>query len=299
MAALRAKRKKKKGSGGRFLLFLFAAALLTACFLLFRPHPSGRPPAQAPGPAGEGQKKPGPDRAREPGPTATPPLVPAAKTGKPLLAIIVDDMGYRQDTGRALIALDLPLSFAFLPFAPHNPELLAEASAQKREILLHQPMESASPGQDPGPGALYTGMNATAIRRTLLRNIQAVPGAIGLNNHMGSGFTANPAAMRHLLTALRGLDLFFVDSLTSPKSAAYELAGQLGIRAGRRDVFLDNEQLPEKIAAQLETLIALAHQRGQAVGICHSQPATLTALRRHRARLLAQTEMVGISRLLR
>ena len=47
--------------------------------------------------------------------------------GKPLVAIVIDDMGYREATGDQILALNLNLSFAFLPFAPHTTEQAAIA----------------------------------------------------------------------------------------------------------------------------------------------------------------------------
>jgi len=71
----------------------------------------------------------------------------------------------------------------------------------------------------------------------------------------------------------------------------------MGIKAERRTVFLDNDQNPDKIRAQLDLLIRLAGEHGQAVGIGHPYPATVEALRSHQSQLRSRTEMVGLSRL--
>lgn len=220
-----------------------------------------------------------------------------ALQGKPLLAIVIDDMGYRQNTGKALVALDLPLSFSFLPFTPFSLELQREAKARGRDILLHLPLEPMDPKWNPGPGTLTTSMDPETMRVTFGKDLQAVPDAIGINNHMGSRFTADPKAMRTLLALVRSRNLFFLDSVTIPKSVAYDLAREMGVKAERRTVFLDNDQNPDKIAAQLDLLVRLAGEHGQAVGIGHPYPATVEALRRYQARLRDRTEMVGIHRL--
>ena len=134
--------------------------------------------------------------------------------------------------------------------------------------------------------------------QTLFReDLQAVPKAIGVNNHMGSRFTADPQAMRTLLAMVRMRNLFFLDSVTVSQSVAYDLAREMGIKTERRTVFLDNDQSPDKIMAQLELLIQLAGEHGQAVGIGHPYPATVEALRRYQTQLRTRTEMVGVSRL--
>lgn len=286
--------KKPRRGLALFALFLLAFTTLAGGFYFIALYP-----------ALETERRQGPG-VSEPGATATPPeegLSPEQKAGqnqarnKPLVAIVIDDMGYRLNTGKALLALSLPLSFSFLPATPFSAELQQEALARGREILLHLPLEPLDPRHDPGQGALRTGMSREAMQTVLNENLQAVPGAIGINNHMGSRFTADPRAMRTLLSLLRERDLFFLDSVTAPESVAHELAGELGIKTARRAVFLDNDQDPQKIREQLDLLLNLAEKHGQAIGIAHPHPATVAALLRHQAQLQEKAEVVGISRL--
>lgn len=305
-----AKKKKNKAPRRRGLflaglLFLAGASLVAALFFIFFHRPG---PGEVPSPALPQLSAPA-KKAVLPTATAPAPLPAptearrepetAASAPKPRVAIVIDDMGYQQTTGRELLDLDLNLTFAFLPFAPGNPPLLARVRAREREILLHLPMESDDPDKNPGPGALTTAMDTATLHRELDRNLQEIPGAIGVNNHMGSRFTADAAAMRRLLPALAARDLFFLDSLTSPASTGHRLAGEMGIGTVRRDIFLDNEQIPEKIIRQLRLLVQIAEKNGRAVAIGHPYPATLEALRRYRPELLARVEMVGLSRLVR
>jgi len=306
---------KKKGVRrlGLFCLFLFVAATLVAGFYFMVLYP-GRPPERPlPLLSGQSKNKPLPQKAEslspplyeEPAlphqapPVATRPKKPGKKplTGKPLVAIVIDDMGYRQNTGRALLALDLPLSFAFLPFTPFSAELQQEAQTKGRDILLHLPLEPVDPKWNPGPGALTSAMDAKTMTSLFDADLHAVPKAIGINNHMGSRFTANPQAMRALLPLVRARNLFFLDSVTTSQSVAYDLALEMGVKAERRTVFLDNDQNPDKIIAQLDLLVQLAGEHGQAIGIGHPHPATVEALRRCQIELRTRTEMVGISRL--
>ena len=301
---------------GLFCLFLFVAATLAAgvYFMMFYPGtPAKITPPQL---SKQAKKKPLPQGGKplpsrqaplyeEPAlPHQAPPLASHPKkpekaplSGRPLVAIVIDDMGYLQNTGKALLALDLPLSFAFLPFTPFSAELQKEAQARGRDILLHLPLEPVDPKWDPGPGALTTAMNPETMTSLFREDLKEVPKAIGVSNHMGSRFTADPQAMRTLLPLVRGRNLFFLDSVTASRSVAYDLARTMGIKAERRTVFLDNDQSPDKIMAQLDLLLQLAGKHGQAVGIGHPYPATVEALRRYQAQLRARTEMVGVSRL--
>ncbi|HIJ89762.1 MAG: divergent polysaccharide deacetylase family protein [Desulfobulbaceae bacterium] len=286
-------RKKKTGRRiGLFCLFLLVTVTLAAGVYFMVLQPGTQPETPYPLLSEQAKKKPLPQ--------APPVSTRHKKSGekpspaKPLVAIVIDDMGNRQNTGKAAIALDLPLSFAFLPFTPFSAELQKEAQAKGRDILLHLPLEPMDPKWHAGPGALTTPMDLETMRTIFLEDLQAVPKAIGINNHMGSRFTSNPQAMRSLLELVRSHDLFFLDSVTAPQSVAYDLAREMGIKAERRTVFLDNDQNPDKIRAQLDLLIKLAGEHGQAVGIGHPYPATLEALRQYQAPLRTQTKMVGI-----
>ncbi|MCX5864591.1 MAG: divergent polysaccharide deacetylase family protein [Deltaproteobacteria bacterium] len=311
-----ARKSSKKKSGrrlGLFCLFLFVAATLAAGFYFMVLYPGTQPGTTLPVLSGQSKKKPlhqeteplpaplyeEPALPHQAPPVATRPKKAEKKplTDRPFVAIVIDDMGYRQNTGKALLALDLPLSFAFLPFTPFSDELQQEAQARGRDILLHLPLEPMDPKANPGPGALSTAMGPDAMQDRFREDLQAVPKAIGVNNHMGSRFTANPQAMRTLLAMVRTRGLFFLDSVTAADSVAYDLALAMGVKAERRTVFLDNDQNPDKIMAQLDLLIRLAGEHGQAVGIGHPYPATVEALRRYQSQLRTRTEMVGVSRL--
>jgi hypothetical protein len=308
-------RKGVKKKRGLFLLclFLFVTATLATGFYFMVLYPGTPTKHRPPLLSGQAKKKPLPQTQKSlPEPLYEEPALPSQPTsvaksrkqpekkplaGRPLVAIVIDDMGYQQKTGLALLALDLPLSFAFLPFTPFSEALQKEAQTRGRDILLHLPLEPLDSKWNPGPGALTVAMDPETVRRVLLQDLQAVPNAIGINNHMGSRFTASSQAMRILLTLVRERDLFFLDSVTASQSVGYDLAQEMGIKAARRTVFLDNDQNPDKIRAQLDLLVRLAGEHGQAVGIGHPYPATVEALRKYQSQLRSRTEMVGLSRL--
>lgn len=194
------------------------------------------------------------------------------------IAIIIDDMGYRKETGERLIALDLPLAFAFLPQGRHTRALLAKARQQGRDILLHFPMEPEDAHVDAGPGLITVAMDNDMVHKTFEQNLAMVPGTIGINNHMGSKFTRDREASLKFLKLVKGKKLFFLDSRTGSASVAEEVARELGIKTGHRHVFLDNDHALQKVAAQLEALIALALKHGSAIAIGHPTEETLAVL---------------------
>ena len=93
---------------------------------------------------------------------------------------------------------------------------------------------------DPGPNAILVGLDPDEFQRRLAWAFDRVPLAAGVNNHMGSRATSDPASMLKVLQEVRRRGLSFVDSRTSPLSVGDGLAAQLGIPHAARDVFLDN-----------------------------------------------------------
>jgi len=141
------------------------------------------------------------------------------------------------------------------------------------------------------PGTLSADMTPMAFLTTVSDDVESVPGAAGVNNHEGSALTENKEAMKFLMAELKARNLFFLDSLTNPKSVAYATAIEFGMKAAKRDVFLDNEgDNPVYIREQLATLVDIARKHGKAIGIGHPHPVTLSELRKW----LADTGALGI-----
>ena len=56
---------------------------------------------------------------------------------------------------------------------------------------------------NPGPGALMINMDQAEIKKRLASALNAFPGAIGANNHMGSRFTSDYKSMSIVLNHLK------------------------------------------------------------------------------------------------
>jgi polysaccharide deacetylase 2 family uncharacterized protein YibQ len=167
------------------------------------------------------------------------------------------------------------------------------------EIMLHQPMEPIDPAVDPGPGALYVKDPIEKITVMINENIVETPYVTGINNHMGSRFTACGNEMKEVLTVVRDRGLFFVDSLTTNRSTGYSTAKTMNISAARRNLFIDNVQDETYIDMQLEHLKGLAQLFGHATGIGHPFPETAKAVSRfYQSIKTTDISMVPISSLL-
>ena len=199
----------------------------------------------------------------------------------PMIALVIDDLGLNGPNTRRTVALPAPLTLAFLTYAPNLKRITAAARERGHELLVHLPMEPEDGKEDPGPRALLAGMGEAEITEHLSWGLSRFEAYVGLNNHMGSKFTASAPGMAVVMAEVRRRGLLFLDSVTSPGSVAGATARRLNVPFATRDVFIDNQHDdPGSIRRQLERLEAVAHRQGYAVGIGHPHRATLAVLER-------------------
>jgi polysaccharide deacetylase 2 family uncharacterized protein YibQ len=196
------------------------------------------------------------------------------------IALVLDDFGqYSRHLAPRFCALRQALTLALLPNEGSVDSLAALALRHGHQVLLHLPMEPEDyPDQDPGDGAILLEHDKKTVRRLVRRALERVPGAVGVNNHMGSRATADARIMEAVLDELKGRGLFFLDSVTSSASVAYSLASRHQVKTARRDLFIDEVDTADAVRARLWELAQVAAEQGYAVGIGHDREQTLLAL---------------------
>lgn len=193
------------------------------------------------------------------------------------IAIIIDDMGYKQKHDQRALTLPGRITYAFLPYTPQAPRLAKKAHTRGNEVMLHLPMQSIEPVTI-GPGALTQNLNREEFKISVLKSILSIPHVKGVNNHMGSLITSQQTQMDWLMEELARTNLFFVDSRTTSKTVAQQTARKFKVANTQRNIFLDHE--PDRLAIELqfERLITIARKSGAAVAIGHPIPATMDVL---------------------
>lgn len=202
--------------------------------------------------------------------------VTAAVVG-PAIAIVIDDLGADVAGTRRAIRLPSAVTLSFLPYPDATAMLAREAESRGHQVLVHVPMEPEG-RDDPGPNALYPELSRAEIAQRLAWDLDRVPGFSGINNHMGSRFTADRAALLPVVEMLADRHVFFLDSRTTPQSVVVTLARQFGVASASRDVFLDDDESAGAVAAQLALTERIARHSGSAIAIGHPHAATLAAL---------------------
>ena len=199
--------------------------------------------------------------------------------GRPMIAIVIDDLGLSQTRVKQTIALPSPITLAFLPYGHNLKKLTKEGRAAGHELIIHVNMEPKDHDIDPGPKALLTTLEPDEVHRRLLWAFDQFDGYIGISNHMGSRFTEWPDGMEVVVKALKRRGLLYFDSVTSTKSVGPALARAHGMAYASRDVFLDHNRTAEAVARQLAQTERIALSRGYAIAIGHPHNVTIDALR--------------------
>ncbi|OQC05299.1 MAG: Divergent polysaccharide deacetylase [Candidatus Cloacimonetes bacterium ADurb.Bin089] len=211
----------------------------------------------------------------------------------PPVVIIIDDFG--QNAGQLLddfSALPAKISFAILPDLPYTQTVARLAETTKHNVLIHIPMQAIDHNANPGKRFLKTGMDKEEISSLLQDFYAQIPNAVAANNHMGSEVTSDFATMNLILEELNELGLYFLDSATINKSAAFTAAKNLGLKIAKRDIFLD---VPDNSDATIINKIeGLAKYKGRKEPVviithCHNREK-LNALQK----FLTQIENMGM-----
>lgn len=201
------------------------------------------------------------------------------RNSRPKIAVILDDWGYNKKGFSYLESIKYPLTAAVLPGLAYSKAAAETAHKNGKAVMLHLPMQPQKelPREK---RMIMAAMSQGEVRHIVDFLTGEIPFFTGINNHQGSLVTEDRRIMGIILEEMRQRNLFFIDSLTSPKSIAYEEAKRLGVPAGKRSVFIDNQKELEYNEKQIDELKNTAKKRGYAIGIGHDDVVTLQALQK-------------------
>jgi len=202
---------------------------------------------------------------------------------------------------KKMMELEFPVALSILPFLQYSEFIAEEGRKNNQEIMLHLPMEPSNSSANPGPGAIKSYMSEEEIRQAVRECILNIPHVIGVNNHMGSKITEDRKIMKIILEEIKRYDLFFIDSMTTRNSIAYQVAQEMGVKTAVRTVFLDNNESDmEYIKGQMLEAQKIALRDGEAIAIGHNKINTFYILKRMIPELIkAGIEIVPVSELVK
>lgn len=287
-------------------VFFALLSLALAVALYWKTRPPAPPAAPRPSPP-RAVSHAAPPRTRT-GPVPTSRHAPAAEKTRPpapsgvaRIAIVIDDLGNELAPAERIAAWKAPVAGAVLPDLRWSAASAQTLSHAGKEVLLHLPLEPEGyPRVRPGPGLVLRSQSDAEIEGLLEDDLGTVPGAVGVNNHMGSAATADPRVMRAVMRVLSRRGLYFLDSRTTDATVAEKTAEAASVPAASRRVFLDDVATEEAIRTQLDELVRRAREEGDAVAIGHPYPVTLFVLEKELPGMAARgVKMVRVGELVK
>ena len=212
---------------------------------------------------------------------------------KPKLAIIIDDVTTQYQLNQ-IKKIGYIVTPSFMPPTPNHPNS-AKITKGLDFFMIHFPLQ-ASTFKAEEKNTLHINDSYERIEKRVAQIREWYPNAKYTNNHTGSKFTSNEEAMDKLFRALVKYDFIFMDSRTTSKTVAKQMAKKYNMPYIVRNVFLDNEQDFAYIQNQLKKAIRIAKKNGQAIAICHPHSITMKVLRESK-HLLKDLELVYLNQL--
>ena len=120
-----------------------------------------------------------------------------------------------------------------------------------------------------GPSGILTSMGEEEVRKKIMRGLEEVNYAVGMNNHMGSKAMKDEKIVNIITDIAREKNLFFLDSKTTEIILSKRLCEQKEVFFLERDIFLDNEKSVISVKKQMNKLGDIALEKGYAIAIGH------------------------------
>ena len=173
-------------------------------------RPAPRPPTRRRHPApGRASAPPGARRGRPGRPPVRDPARPAS------IAIVIDDLGNDPAAAERIASWPYPVAGAVLPRLPGSAWPARRLANRVRTFSCTSRWSPPDIRGAPRARGRAPTQSDEEIVRTLHEDLDTVPGAVGVNNHMGSAATSDPRVMGAIVGVLAGRGLFFVDSRTT------------------------------------------------------------------------------------
>lgn len=196
------------------------------------------------------------------------------------LAIIIDDVGRTTRYLDDFHKIDEKINFAVLPFLKKTKECKDFLYKKGYNVILHMPMESLGSEylNKNTKGLIRTNMKKIEIKDKFEKALEDVGYVPGFNNHMGSKFTSNRDKMEQLMELTKEKGLYYIDSWTTPRSVAYDVAKEKKVKTYQSSVFLDNKKEIDYIKNRIKIAVEKTKEEGKLISIGHYHPATAQAI---------------------
>jgi polysaccharide deacetylase 2 family uncharacterized protein YibQ len=178
-----------------------------------------------------------------------------------------------------IYAMHEPFGLGIFPNMRYSAEIARTAAAHGLTPILHLPLEPIHPA-DLGPvtGTVWVHMSDAQVAHVVERDLDSVPGVVGVNNHAGSRATTDRRIMMDVLRVVKARGLWFNENPETPESIVPQVARRLDVPIVVTTTYLDIP--PDRIAQKVQALIATATRHGSAVAAAHISTGAPDVVRR-------------------
>ncbi len=196
------------------------------------------------------------------------------------VAIVIDDFGYqwRAKHVQGFLNFPVPITLSIIPGHSFSKRIALKAKKLKKDYIIHFPMEPKLGSIEKELIKLTDTTSISTIEYMLERAFLEIPGASGLNNHMGSKSTSEYDTMDRFFKVYKKYNKYFLDSYTASTSICREVCKRNKIPEKRRDIFIDNSNREEDIIKSFEMGIRRAERGEDVILIGHSKKESYETL---------------------
>jgi polysaccharide deacetylase 2 family uncharacterized protein YibQ len=202
---------------------------------------------------------------------------PVGAVKGPRIAIVISGLGISAKmTAAALAGLPPGVTLAFAPYSDDVQRWVSEARRLGHEVLLEVPMEPYDfPDSDPGPHTLRAAASEDTNIERLKWSLTRFTGYAGVTNLLGGRFLGDSDSLEPVMTYLQRRGLLFFDGGPVQRSAAPDVAKNLGAPYVQAASAIDVIQTGMEIDERLSDLEARARANGAAAGSGFLYPVTI------------------------
>lgn len=186
------------------------------------------------------------------------------------IAIVIDDFGNESEGTEEMMNLNIKFTGAVMPNMSKSATEAERLYKSDNDVILHMPMEAHTGKRSwLGPSPILNDMSGEEAKNIFDSCIENIKYCSGVNNHMGSKIMENEEILNVIFGDIKNRNLFFVDSMTTPKSKGKEIAEKYNINYIQRDVFLDSTNDVAQVERNMRKTGEIALKKGYAVAIGH------------------------------
>lgn len=199
--------------------------------------------------------------------------------GKPMVAILVTDVGFSPETLQSVLSLPPEISIALSPYAADAQTQVSSLRNAGHETWAMLPAATARyPQDDPGPLGLIPALTKQAMLDRLYRVLAASIGSVGVVLPADEAISSQPELWGVVYEQLHARGLYVLS--THPTRSIDQLSANPAAKevTRRSDLTIDSTPGAAFIRSKLATVSEVAAAQGKLIVLVNARPQSLALL---------------------